>query len=77
MNKLILVICVSILLTFCQGKSVDKVLKLANFKKEGPFIFMTKLHLGAGGGQMDISYMYHFINLVRVTKSTPSNSMKT
>lgn len=77
MNKLIFVISITILLTFCEAKSVNKVLKLANFKKEGPFIFMTKLHLGAGGGQMDISYTYQFLNLVRGTKSTQWNSMKT
>ena len=60
MNKLILVIAISILLIICEAKSVSKVIRLSNFKNEGPFIFMTKLHLGAGSGQMDISYTYCF-----------------
>lgn len=76
MNKLILVIAIGILLIFCEAKSVNKVLKLSNFKSEGPFIFMTKLHLGAGSGQMDISYTYCLCYSVKEIKSTLKNSMK-
>lgn len=60
MKKLALLILLSVLVVLTTGKSVKKTLKLSNFHKEGPLIFLTKVHIGAGVGQMDIKYMYSF-----------------
>jgi hypothetical protein len=38
------------------AKGVKKTLRPSNFKREGPFIFLTKFHIGAGYGQMDMTY---------------------
>jgi len=45
---------VVLLLMAVETKTVKKYIKLNNFHKEGPFIFLTKFHLGVGNGQMDI-----------------------
>ncbi len=37
-------------------KLITKTIKLANFHKEGPFVFLTKFHIGSGHGRIDIKY---------------------
>lgn len=58
MSKISLLLIIAIIVLTVNTKSVEKAVKLANFNKEGPFIFFTKLHIGKGYGQVDVSYRY-------------------
>lgn len=58
MTKITFLLIITIIVLTVDTKSVEKVVKLANFNKEGPFIFFTKLHIGKGYGQVDVSYRY-------------------
>jgi hypothetical protein len=48
MRSIIVLVLVCSLLAWAGGKSVDKVIRLREFPSEGPFIFLTKLHIAAG-----------------------------
>lgn len=49
-------VIISAFIIAASAKATRKTIKLANFYKEGPFIFVTKLHIGAGFGQTDVTY---------------------
>ena len=50
------------LLTQSNQKRVTKHIKLKDFSREGPFIFLTKMQLGLGNSQVDITYKYIYID---------------
>lgn len=56
MRPITIFFIISFVILVAQGKGVEKVIRLRNFNKEGPFIFLTKFHIGAGYGQMDMTY---------------------
>jgi hypothetical protein len=56
MRIITLIILIGVFLASADAKMTLKKLKLANFNKEGPFIFVTKMHIGAGHGQVDVTY---------------------
>ena len=58
MTKIAFLLITAIIVGIINTKSVEKVVKLSNFNKEGPFLFFTKLHIGKGYGQVDVSYRY-------------------
>ena len=39
-----------------EAKRVSKTVKLKDFPRDGPFIFMTKMLLGPGNSLVDINY---------------------
>ena len=51
-----LILTFLLLILTCHSKRVDKVIKIGEFEKEGPFIFFTKLLMGTGIGVIDITY---------------------
>jgi len=52
------ILAIVLILIAVETKTVKKYIKLNNFHKEGPFIFLTKFHLGVGNGHMKIEYQY-------------------
>lgn len=61
--KLILTIFLFILPLLVDTKKVTKKIRLSEFHKEGPFIFLTKMHLGTEGAQYDLTYKYSIFYL--------------
>ena len=59
MIKLILIVSLC-LLPLALPKKVTKIVKLKDFNREGPFIFLTKMLMGSGNAQVDVSYLYPF-----------------
>lgn len=55
-NTLQSVLLLLLLISIINSKTAKKILKLSNFHKEGPFIFLMKFHLGPGISQMQIAY---------------------
>ena len=60
MIKLIIIIGIC-LLPLVQPKKVTKIIKLKDFNREGPFIFLTKMLMGSGNAQVDVSYLYPYL----------------
>jgi hypothetical protein len=54
--KLIVILLGFLLIASLQAKRVTKSLKLKDFPKEGPFVFITKMRLNSGNSQVDITY---------------------
>lgn len=54
--KIILIIFACLLIGGLQAKRITKTIKLKDFPKEGPFLFITKMRLGSGNSQVDITY---------------------
>lgn len=73
MKILALLVIISIICLLGEAKTVRKTIRLSNFNKEGPFIFLTKLHIGAGYGQVDLTYTYSSPHAEKETKSHPNN----
>jgi hypothetical protein len=73
MKIIALLIIISAICFVSETKSVRKNIKLSNFNKDGPFIFVTKLHIGAGYGQVDLTYTYGLFHAEKETKSHPNN----
>jgi hypothetical protein len=72
--RVLLLLIFYLLATSIETKTVKKEVRLANFYKDGPFIFMTKLHIGAGYGQIDIIYTYKEFKLEKEMKSLHNHS---
>lgn len=73
MKIIALLIIISAFFLVGEAKTVRKTIRLSNFNKEGPFIFLTKLHIGAGYGQVDLTYTYSSPHAGKETKSHPNN----
>lgn len=73
MRIIALLMIISIICLVGEAKTVRKTIKLSNFNKEGPFIFLTKLHIGAGYGQVDLTYTYSSSYAEKETKSHHTN----
>ena len=71
---LIIAICLS---TFGQSKKIVKKIRLKDFIREGPLIFLTKMQMGTGNGQVDVSYQYLCLDAVKEVKLVHSHSTKT
>ncbi len=73
MKTIELLIIISAICFLGETKTVRKSIKISNFNKEGPFIFVTKLHIGAGYGQVDLTYTYSLFHAGKETKSHLNN----
>lgn len=73
MKIIALLIIISAVCLASEAKTVRKTIKLSNLNKGGPFIFLTKLHIGVGYGQVDLTYTYSSPHLGKETKSLPNN----
>jgi len=58
MKAILILLLLELLLFAATAKMIKKVIKLSEFHKEGPFIFLTKMHLGTDGAQYDLTYTY-------------------
>lgn len=46
------------ILTTLHAKRHSKTIRLKDFPREGPYVFLTKMLLGSGQAQVDITYQY-------------------
>jgi hypothetical protein len=75
--KLLWILVVLLVAGCVSGKKVIKMIKLKDFHREGPFIFLTKIVLGAGTSQVDLSYQYSSFYPARAVKFPPNLSTTT
>jgi len=54
--RLIAILLGFILFASLEAKRVTKVIRLKDFPKDGPFIFITKMLLSSGDSKVDITY---------------------
>lgn len=56
MKSLALLFLISTILIISLTKSTKKTVRLRYFDKEGPFIFLMKLHIGPGEANINLKY---------------------
>ncbi len=61
-----LLICLAL---HIHSKKINKSIKLNEFHREGPFIFLTKMYLGHAQSHMDVSYQYFHLYSEKMDKS--------
>lgn len=56
MKSLALLFLISTIFIISLTKSTKKTVRLRYFDKEGPFIFLMKLHIGPGEANINLKY---------------------